>query len=60
VSVQDEIGDPFEPTATEPDPEQPCDRVDWIFVTRDVEPSAFVIVETRASDHVPLAVTVTI
>jgi len=60
VSVQDEIGDPCEPTATEPDPDEPCDRVDWIFVTPDVEPSAFEIAETRASDHLPLAVTVTI
>lgn len=60
VSVQDEIGDPCDPTATEPDPEEPCDRVDWIFVTPDVEPSGFEIVETRASDHLPLAVTVTI
>jgi endonuclease/exonuclease/phosphatase family metal-dependent hydrolase len=60
VSVQDQIGDPCEPTATEPDPEEPCDRVDWIFVTQDVEPTGFEIVETRASDHLPLAVTVTI
>lgn len=60
VSVQDEIGYPCEPTATDPDPDEPCDRVDWIFVTPGVEPSDFVIVETRASDHLPLAVTVTI
>ena len=49
-SVQEEIGDPCEPTATEPDPAEPCDRVDWIFVTPDVEPSEFEIVETRGSD----------
>lgn len=60
VSVQDEIGDPCEPTATEPEQDEPCDRVDWIFVTPDVEPSDFVIVETPASDHLPLAVTLTI
>ena len=58
VSVQDEIGDPCEPTAAEPDPDEPCDRVDWIFVTPDVEPSEFEIGQTPASDHLPLAVTV--
>jgi endonuclease/exonuclease/phosphatase family metal-dependent hydrolase len=60
VSVQDEIGDPCEPTAFEPKPDEPCDRPDWIFATPDLGLSAFVIVESAASDHLPLAVTVTV
>lgn len=58
VSVQDQIGDPCEPTAYEPKPEKPCDRPDWIFATPELELSAFEIVESPASDHLPLVVTV--
>jgi len=60
VSVQDRIGDPCEPTAFEPKPDKPCDRPDWIFATPDLGLSAFVIVESAASDHLLLAVTVTV
>jgi endonuclease/exonuclease/phosphatase family metal-dependent hydrolase len=60
VSVQDEIADPCEPTAFEPKPDKPCDRPDWIFATPDLGLSAFEIVRTPASDHLPLAVTLTV
>lgn len=60
VSVQDEAGDPCEPTAWDPDPGEPCDRPDWIFTTPDLGLSDFVIVRAPASDHLPLAVTVTL
>jgi endonuclease/exonuclease/phosphatase family metal-dependent hydrolase len=60
VSVQDEVGDPCEPTAFEPKPEKPCDRPDWIFATPDLALSDFVIVASPASDHLPVVVTVTI
>lgn len=43
-----------------PKPDKPCDRPDWIFATTDVGLSAFVIVESPASDHLPLATTVAI
>jgi endonuclease/exonuclease/phosphatase family metal-dependent hydrolase len=36
----------------------PFQRIDWIFGSPDVEFSDFVIPETTASDHLPLAVTV--
>ena len=60
VSVQDAIGDPCEPTAFEPKPEKPCDRPDWIFATPDLGLADFVIMRTPASDHLPLAVRVTV
>jgi endonuclease/exonuclease/phosphatase family metal-dependent hydrolase len=60
VSVQDAIGDPCEPTAFEPDPEKPCDRPDWIFATPDLRLADFVTIRTPASDHLPIAVTVTV
>jgi len=60
VSVQDAIGDPCEPTAFEPKPEKPCDRPDWIFATPDLRLADFVIMRTPASDHLPVAVTVTV
>ena len=60
VSVQDAIGDPCEPTAFEPKPEKPCDRPDWIFATPDLGLADFVITRTPASDHLPIAVTVTV
>ena len=60
VSVQDAIGDSCEPTAFEPKPEKPCDRPDWIFATPDLRLADFVIMRTPASDHLPIAVTVTV
>ncbi|MCI0634754.1 MAG: endonuclease/exonuclease/phosphatase family protein [Actinobacteria bacterium] len=60
VSVQDAIGDPCEPTAYEPKPEKPCDRPDWVFATPDLGLADFVIERTPASDHLPIAVTVTV
>ena len=60
VSVQDEIGDPCEPTAFEPEPDKPCDRPDWVFATPDLDPSEFLIVRTPASDHLPIAVAFTL
>jgi endonuclease/exonuclease/phosphatase family metal-dependent hydrolase len=60
VSVQDEIGDPCEPSAFEPKPDKLCDRPDWIFATPDLGLSEFEIAETPASDHLPLAVTVAV
>jgi endonuclease/exonuclease/phosphatase family metal-dependent hydrolase len=60
VSVQDRIGAQCEPTAFEPDPDEPCDRPDWIFATPDLRLSSFVIERTPASDHLPLAATVII
>ena len=60
ISVQDAIGDSCEPTAFEPKPEKPCDRPDWIFATPDLRLADFVIMRTPASDHLPIAVTVTV
>lgn len=60
LSVQDEIGDACESTAWEPKPDKPCDRPDWIFATGDLGLEDFVIVRTPASDHLPLAVTVSL
>lgn len=59
VSVQDAIGDPCEPTAFEPKAEKPCDRPDWMFATPDLTLVDFGITRTPASDHLPIAVTVT-
>jgi endonuclease/exonuclease/phosphatase (EEP) superfamily protein YafD len=56
VSVQDAVGDPGASTAREP--EFPGNRVDWIWVSDDLTPSDFAIVPNRASDHLPLVVTV--
>ncbi|MEO8475638.1 MAG: endonuclease/exonuclease/phosphatase family protein [Actinomycetota bacterium] len=58
VSVQDAIGVPSEPTAR--DPVFPGDRVDWIFATSDLRTSEFEIAHSDASDHLPLAVTITV
>ncbi len=57
VSAQDAVGDPAASTAR--DPEFPGDRVDWIWVSPDLTPSAFAIVASTASDHLPLVVSVT-
>ncbi|HEX9122509.1 MAG TPA: endonuclease/exonuclease/phosphatase family protein [Actinomycetota bacterium] len=58
VSAQDSAGRGGASTAAEP--KFPGDRVDWIFGTADVSFSKFHIGRTRASDHLPLAVTVTV
>jgi endonuclease/exonuclease/phosphatase family metal-dependent hydrolase len=52
TSVQDAVGDPSTSTAREP--EFPGNRVDWIWVSDDLEPQRFEIVWTPASDHLPL------
>jgi endonuclease/exonuclease/phosphatase family metal-dependent hydrolase len=57
VSVQDEAGDPGASTAR--DPAFPGDRVDWIWRAPGLTASSFTIVQTRASDHLPLVVTLT-
>jgi len=56
VSAQDSAGQGGVSTAAEP--KFPGDRVDWIFGTADLSFSQFHIGRTRASDHLPLAVTV--
>jgi endonuclease/exonuclease/phosphatase family metal-dependent hydrolase len=69
ISVQDASGQGDESTAAEP--KFPGDRVDWIFGTDDLSFKGFRIVrtfsfrnfafvETAASDHLPLAVTVVV
>ena len=60
VSAQDAVGDPCEPTAWDPEPEEPCDRPDWIFATPDLALSDLTIVRAPASDHLALAVTLTL
>jgi endonuclease/exonuclease/phosphatase family metal-dependent hydrolase len=57
ASAQDDatIGDPDGSTAR--DPLFVGDRVDWIWVTPDVPYDTFAIVESEASDHLPLVVT---
>jgi endonuclease/exonuclease/phosphatase family metal-dependent hydrolase len=52
VSAQDAIGDPADPTAR--DPLHPGDRVDWIWVSPELEMTRFEIVRSDASDHLPL------
>jgi endonuclease/exonuclease/phosphatase family metal-dependent hydrolase len=57
VSVQDVIGDPDAPTAR--DPVRPGDRVDWIWVTPELDVANFAIPRSEASDHLPLVVDIT-
>ncbi|HEU4529025.1 MAG TPA: endonuclease/exonuclease/phosphatase family protein [Actinomycetota bacterium] len=57
VSVQDAIGARCLSTLT--DPAEPCQRSDWVFATPDLELGDFVVGTARASDHLPVAVTVT-
>ncbi|MDH4113787.1 MAG: endonuclease/exonuclease/phosphatase family protein [Actinomycetota bacterium] len=57
ISAQDGAGDPGESTAR--DPAFPGDRVDWIWTAGGISASSFTIVETDASDHLPLVVTLT-
>ncbi|KAB8164217.1 hypothetical protein FH609_013475 [Streptomyces sp. 3MP-14] len=52
-SAQDEAGDPSLDTAV-----TPPRRVDWIFGAPEVAFGDFALIETTASDHLPLAVTV--
>jgi endonuclease/exonuclease/phosphatase family metal-dependent hydrolase len=56
ISAQDSAGQGGVSTAAEP--RFPGDRVDWIFGPADLSLSEFHIGRTRASDHLPLAVTV--
>jgi endonuclease/exonuclease/phosphatase family metal-dependent hydrolase len=58
VSAQDSAGQGGASTAAEP--RFPGDRVDWIFGTVDLSFSQFHIGDARASDHLPLAVTVVV
>jgi endonuclease/exonuclease/phosphatase family metal-dependent hydrolase len=57
ASAQDDpaIGDPDASTAR--DPTFPGDRVDWIWITPAVTFTGFAIVDSEASDHLPLVVT---
>ncbi|MGH3739553.1 MAG: endonuclease/exonuclease/phosphatase family protein, partial [Micromonosporaceae bacterium] len=57
VSAQDTTGHVGLLTAPT---DRPAYRIDWIFGTSDVAFSDFVRPDTRASDHFPLAVTVTL
>ncbi|HXV92523.1 MAG TPA: hypothetical protein VD813_04430, partial [Pseudonocardia sp.] len=57
VSAQDEAGDPSATTAR--DPAFPGDRVDWIWRTTGLTASSFAILQSEASDHLPLVVTLT-
>ena len=52
-SAQDEAGDPSADTAV-----APPRRVDWVFGAPEVAFGDFELIETTASDHLPLAVTV--
>lgn len=54
-SAQDEAGDPGRATAPS---HAPAHRIDWIFGTEDVEFEDFRLLPSRASDHLPLTVTV--
>jgi endonuclease/exonuclease/phosphatase family metal-dependent hydrolase len=58
TSAQDATGHRKESTAR--DPNHPGDRVDWIFGTRDLRFGEFAIVHSEASDHLPVAVSVTL
>ena len=57
ISAQDTAGNPDAFTFSSYDP---FERIDWIFASPDVEFSHFQIGDTTASDHLPLAVTVTL
>ncbi|MCA9883513.1 MAG: endonuclease/exonuclease/phosphatase family protein [Anaerolineae bacterium] len=57
VSAQDTIGDPQENTVAA---DFPTTRYDWILVSPEIELSDFVVVDTTASDHRPVAVTITV
>ena len=56
VSAQDVTGHGSSSTAR--DPNFPGDRVDWIFGSSDLVFSEFSILESEASDHLPVLVTV--
>lgn len=60
VSAQDEFMTRCEPTVVDPDDEEPCQRLDWIFATPDLKLTDFEVVPGAASDHHALAVTVTL
>jgi endonuclease/exonuclease/phosphatase family metal-dependent hydrolase len=58
VSAQDATGHGRESTAR--DPSFAGDRVDWIFGTKDLRFGGFAVVHSGASDHLPLAVSVSL
>ncbi len=58
VSAQDVTGNGE--LTTSASPKHAIDRVDWIFGTGDLRFSDFAITKTEASDHLPLAVTVSL
>ncbi len=58
VDVVDASGDACRTTSAEPT--AACDRPDWVFVTPDLEVSALRIGTSRASDHLPIHVTLTV
>ena len=58
VSAQDQAG--MGAIATASRPKFPGDRVDWIFGTADLSFSSFLVGSSDASDHLPLAVTVSL
>ncbi len=55
VDISREIGEQPTYTSTSVDPHQ---QIDYIFVTPDLGYSAFVILQTTASDHLPLVTTI--
>jgi len=57
VSVQDEVGDPAASTAR--DPLFAGDRVDWIWRAEDVAALELEILDSNASDHLPILATLT-
>ncbi len=58
VSAQDITGNGD--LTTSATPKHPIDRVDWVFGTSDLRFSDFAITKTEASDHLPIAVTVSL
>jgi endonuclease/exonuclease/phosphatase family metal-dependent hydrolase len=55
TSAQDIAGDPTALTFSSADP---YERIDYIYATAELSFADFVIPQTQASDHLPLAVTV--
>ncbi len=54
-SAQDEAGDPSQPTSPTHDPSY---RIDWIFGSEGADFEDFRLLDSTASDHAPLTVTV--
>jgi endonuclease/exonuclease/phosphatase family metal-dependent hydrolase len=57
TSAQDTIGDPDAGTVSA---DYPRIRYDWILASPDISFSDFIIPSTLASDHLPVAVTITV